>query len=148
VYALYSNSDTDRPHGYVYRNGEVSVAGTTVLRLNTWSHLATTYDGTTLRFYLNGSQVATQAVSGAMPASMGNLSLAGNTIWGEYFAGRLDDLRIYNRALSASEVQSAMDTPVASTTTTTRTITYDYDALQRLTSAVETGCHQLCLQLR
>jgi len=34
-------------------------------------------------------------------------------VWGEYFRGRLDDVRIYNRALSAAEVQTDMKTPVA-----------------------------------
>jgi hypothetical protein len=38
--------------------------------------------------------------------------LGGNLVWGEYFAGRLDDVRIYSRALSASEIQTDMNTAV------------------------------------
>src|SRR4029079_11730012 len=38
----------------------------------------------------------------------------GNTIWGEYFQGQIDELRVYNRALSQSEIQIDMVTPVGS----------------------------------
>jgi hypothetical protein len=40
------------------------------------------------------------------------LRIGGNSIWGEFFSGRIDDVRIYNRPLSSSEVQSDMATPV------------------------------------
>ena len=39
--------------------------------------------------------------------------IGGNTMWGEYFAGLIDEVRIYNRALSAAEIQNDMNTPVA-----------------------------------
>jgi hypothetical protein len=41
------------------------------------------------------------------------LQIGGNTVWGEYFAGLIDDVRIYNRALTAAEISNAMNTPVA-----------------------------------
>jgi hypothetical protein len=45
--------------------------------------------------------------------STGALRIGGNAVWGnEYFAGLIDEVRIYNRALSAAEVQSDMNTPV------------------------------------
>jgi hypothetical protein len=48
-----------------------------------------------------------------MTVSSGPLKLGGNAIWSEWFAGRMDDVRVYNRALTASEVQTEMSTPVA-----------------------------------
>ena len=36
--------------------------------------------------------------------------IGGNTVWGEYFAGLIDEVRIYNRALSAAEIQTDMNT--------------------------------------
>ena len=47
-----------------------------------------------------------------MPASTGPLRIGGNAIWDEFFSGLLDDVRLYNRALSATEVQADMATPV------------------------------------
>ena len=32
------------------------------------------------------------------------LQIGGNTVWGEYFSGRIDEVRVYNRALTATEI--------------------------------------------
>ena len=61
---------------------------------------------------MNGAQASTFATSGPMAVSTGALKLGGTGIWGEWFAGRMDDVRVYNRALSASELQSDMSVPV------------------------------------
>ncbi len=89
-----------------------NVFGTSALPLNTWSHLAGTYDGTTLRFYLNGNQVATGTVSATIPTSTGPLSIGGDSGGSQYWTGMIDEVRIYNRALSATEVQTDMASPV------------------------------------
>jgi hypothetical protein len=115
-WALYANTDTTRPSGHVFTSAESILKGTAALTLNAWAHLATTYDGTTLRLYVNGTQVATKAVSGAITSAAGNVKIGGNSIWGEWFRGLIDDVRIYNRALSAAEVQTDMSTPVTTTT--------------------------------
>jgi hypothetical protein len=44
--------------------------------------------------------------------STGALRIGGNAIWGEYFRGSIDEVRIYNRALSPAEVQVNMGTPI------------------------------------
>jgi hypothetical protein len=44
--------------------------------------------------------------------STGVLRIGGNGIWGEYFQGRIDEVRIYGRALSSAELQIDMNTPV------------------------------------
>ena len=99
------------------RNGEhghrrPEAPGTAALALNTWSHLAATYDGTTLRLFVNGVQVAAGAVTGSLINSTGALRIGGNTVWGEYFTGLIDEMRIYNRALTPAEIQSDMNVPV------------------------------------
>ena len=66
----------------------------------------------TLRLYVNGVQVASQAQTGAIATSTNPLQIGGDSIYGQYFAGRIDEVRIYNHALSASEVLADMNTPV------------------------------------
>ena len=50
--------------------------------------------------------------AGAIKTSTGALRIGGDSIWGEYFSGLIDEVRIYNRALSAAEIQTDMNTAV------------------------------------
>ncbi|HVQ91760.1 MAG TPA: LamG-like jellyroll fold domain-containing protein [Mycobacteriales bacterium] len=114
AYALYAGSNNSRPQGYAYLGGaERAVTGPTALPLNTWTHLAVSYDGSLLRIYQNGTQVSTHAASGPVPSLPGALEIGANTRWNERFAGRLDEIRIYNRALSAAEIRSDRDQPIS-----------------------------------
>jgi len=111
-YGLYANTDTTRPSGHVFTTAEFDTRGTAAVAQNTWTHLAATYDGTTLKMFVNGTQVSSKAVVGAMSPSTGLLKIGGNAIWGEWFSGMIDEVRIYNRALSATEIQTDMNTRV------------------------------------
>jgi hypothetical protein len=62
--------------------------------------------------WVNGTQVATRAVTGSMANSTGPLRIGGNNLWGEWFSGLIDEVRIYNRALTQAELQTDMNTPV------------------------------------
>jgi PKD repeat protein len=109
AYGLYANSDTNRPVASINIGGnDQNLPGTSALTANTWVHLAATYDGATERLFVNGTQVASRAQTGNMPVSTGALRIGGNSVWGEYFQGRIDEVRIYNRALSAAEIQTDM----------------------------------------
>jgi hypothetical protein len=90
-----------------------SATGPTAPALNTWTHMAATYDGSAVRLYVNGTQVASAPQTGPLAASTGALRLGGNSLWAEWFAGRLDDVRIYNTALSGTQIQTDMSSPAA-----------------------------------
>jgi PKD repeat protein len=111
VYSLYAN-DGSQPRTQVNIGGEKNAVGTSGLPVNAWTHLAGTYDGTTLRLYVNGTLVTSTTVGGSIPTSTGPLRIGGDSIWPEWFAGSIDDVRVYNRPLSASEIQTDMATPV------------------------------------
>jgi hypothetical protein len=113
AYALYANNASSRPAGYVQIGGVDRVAtGTAVVPTNTWTHLTYTYDGANMRMYVNGTLVRTVARTGNIVLSTGPLRIGGNAGWGEYFTGLIDDVRVYNRALSLAEVQADMATSV------------------------------------
>ena len=86
--------------------------GPSALTSNRWTHLAATYDGTTLRLYVNGAQVATRSQTGTLATSSNPLNIGGDTIYNQYFAGRIDDVRLYNTARSAVQIQADMNAPV------------------------------------
>ena len=79
---------------------------------NTWAHLALTYDGANLRLYVNGTQVASQARTGNIATSTNPLQIGGDSIYGQYFQGTIDEVRVYNVALTATQIQSDMITPI------------------------------------
>ena len=112
AYALYSANNGSRPAGYVHTTTDVGVAGTAAVPLSTWTHLALTYDGATLRMYVNGILVKSGSASGAVVTSSGPLRIGGDSVWGEYFRGLIDEVRIYNRALTGGEIQTDMATPI------------------------------------
>ena len=112
AYSLYANNGKPRPSFTIRINADREAEGTVALPLNTWTHLAGTYDGTTMRLYVNGVQVGTRAQTGNVAASARTLRIGGNSIWGEYFNGLIDDVRIYNRALTPAEITTDMNTPV------------------------------------
>jgi hypothetical protein len=112
AYALYSATTASRPAVYVHTNVDVELNGTAAVPLNTWTHLAVTYDGSTLRMFVNGVQVSSRALTGSMPATSSPLRIGGNSVWGEYYRGLIDEVRIYNRALTGAEIQTDMNTPI------------------------------------
>ena len=97
--ALRRPSGSQFPTGEVFVDGCRDANGTAVLPLNTWTHLAETYDGSSVRLYVNGTLGSTAAAAGSMASSSNPLRIGGNSIWGEYFSGLIDEVRVYNRAL-------------------------------------------------
>jgi hypothetical protein len=77
-----------------------------------WVHLATTYDGSYLRLYVNGTEVGnvqspSYVAQGVVPLGIGTSVY--NSGPGDRFGGVVDDVAVYNRALSAPEVQLHYD---------------------------------------
>lgn len=77
-----------------------------------WSHLAMTYDGTTVKLFIDGDEVATRPTTGSILTTADPLWIGGSRPYGEYFQGLIDEVRVYNRALTPSEVNSDMNSPV------------------------------------
>ena len=50
--------------------------------------------------------------SGTLPNSTGALRIGGNSIWSEWYAGLIDEVRVYNRALTQAEIQTDMQTAI------------------------------------
>ena len=82
---------------------------TTHIPLNAWTHLAATYDGNNLVIYFNGSAQASTPFSSGIISSTDDVGI-GATIGGggpiAIFNGLIDEPTIYNRALSAAEIQA------------------------------------------
>ena len=108
-YYLFSNvagyCGDGNPFGGFSKGTAQTVCQPSALPTNTWTHLTLTYNGSTLTLYRNGVAVATTNVSGTLSPTTGTLQIGGSQ-FGEYFKGLIDEVRIYNRALSATEIQT------------------------------------------
>jgi hypothetical protein len=95
---------------YVDHWGAAIAASTVAVRPYAWNYVAVTYDGTKISFYVNGQ--AAGSVSGKFfdYSNMNTFRIGGNTIGGTTtttsFHGEIDELTLYNRALSLQEIQS------------------------------------------
>jgi hypothetical protein len=77
-----------------------------------WTHVAATWDGSTMRLYKDGILVGSKAKSGILNTNSNVMVAIGNQPAGadnKPFDGLIDDLRIYNVALSQSEIQELMN---------------------------------------
>ncbi|MFI6321270.1 LamG-like jellyroll fold domain-containing protein [Nonomuraea sp. NPDC050556] len=111
AYAIMG-SGSSGPAAFIYTTSGANAPAASNLPLNTWSHVAATYDGATLRMYVNGTQVATNPTVGNLRAGTSPLRIGGNSGSGEYFSGLIDEVRVYNKALTAAQLATDMNTPV------------------------------------
>ena len=72
-----------------------------------WHHLAATYDGTTVAWYAGGLLVGSEEVT---LDTIDNVQIGRRADWGSdrFFSGLVDDARIYNHALTQSEIAALM----------------------------------------
>jgi len=84
-----------------------------------WFYYTATYQGSngdkvskddnTIKIYINGKLVATQPFDGDISNSSGPLWIGANSEDGTFFKGKIDELRIYNYALTPTEIKKDMD---------------------------------------
>ena len=88
-----------------------SAAG--ALTVKAWHHLAMTYDGATLKVYLNGTSVASTAINKKRLPGQTSLVIGRRQDAFNYFKGLIDEVRIYNRALSGEEIKTNLESVAA-----------------------------------
>ena len=97
---------------------------TTEVVANEWVHLAGTWDGTTMRMYINGVQDATTAsISGHIDMAKVSNYAIGSAGGGSNnnFNGSIDEVKIYSRALTSAEIQASYERGIGNASITTQT---------------------------
>lgn len=113
-----------RPGGGAIINGSHAEAiADADLPTGTWTHLAVTYDGSDLRFYVNARSVSTTGKTGRITTSTDPLTIGSDPFYGQYFAGLIDEIRVYDTALDTSQIQGDMTTPGAAMPVTPSRVT-------------------------
>jgi hypothetical protein len=101
-----------RPHLFftTSASGYVMLNATDPVPMDSWVHIAGSYDGAMARLYVDGTEVASQAQTGSFAADTTPVLLGGNGndetgVPTELFPGLIDELMLYARALSAEEIR-------------------------------------------
>jgi len=91
-------------------DAEYTVSSSNNATLNKWSHVALTYNGSNLVLYINGESEASSSVSGSINTTSNSLYFGDHVHSSSdyYFDGKIDDIAIWNTALSQSQVQGYM----------------------------------------
>jgi subtilisin-like proprotein convertase family protein len=99
-------------------NGVTRVVGTTVLPQNQWSHIAGVYNASNNQFtvYVNGVLDGTATVANAAPLANNDSLRVGRSVAGSSFTGLIDELRIWKRTLTITEIGRFMRTTLAAST--------------------------------
>jgi hypothetical protein len=88
------------PSGYGY------VDGSTTIQFGTWYHVAMTYDGSFVKLYVNSALDGSVAASGTIAPTTEPLRIGGPSAGPWWFKGSVDEVSLYNRALSSGEIQA------------------------------------------
>lgn len=99
-----------------------------VLTTSSWYHLVATYDKQNVKFYINGVLDTVRSVSTSTPSNTNPVRIGANSILSNnWFDGKLDDIKIYDKALTQSEVDNLYNEGVCyQTVTVTDTLVINY----------------------
>jgi hypothetical protein len=114
-------------HSYIFKDhdsgsnlrielwGLADIAGTAGIVTGSWIHVAATFDSSTVKLYYNGVEDASAVRVGSIPASTSALRIGavatGGTVT-QNFMGLMDEVYIYDRALSVDEINTLKSAPV------------------------------------
>ncbi len=129
-------AETDNKFHFYIAAGN-SVTSTTVIQIGVWYHVAGTWDATGLRIYVNGVLENTNGVQNLTRGQSGNPLQIGNqpTFGPRLFNGLIDEAEIFNRALTAAEVQGIYNAGSAGKCKSSPTPTATFDNTGSLNTA-------------
>lgn len=77
-----------------------------VVPVGTWTHVAATFDATTIKVYINGVEAGTKTYTWPLVDSAFPMSIGTDVINGAWFDGLIDEVSVYDRALTGTEIQA------------------------------------------
>lgn len=117
-YVIDTSTNSATGNGYMLRcnsNGTVrfwsysasaSLDSTATVSTSSWNHLVAVKDGSSLRLYINAGTPATGTDSSFNTSNTSNLRIGSSNLFGGYFNGLIDEVSMYNYALTGSQVSS------------------------------------------
>ena len=102
---LWVGTDGKLNGSVVTVNGTFTAFGSTVIVKDIWTHAAIIYDGARLKLYVNGDEEVSVAASGNLIGPVGDYEIGRSISGNEYINAFIDDTRVYDIALTTSQLQ-------------------------------------------
>ncbi len=106
-------------NGYDWQSVQVDFG-----KWNQWHHLAATYDGFVMKVYVDAVLKGQYEFAGSISVNNNPLAIGVQPGFDEYFGGKLDETRIWNRALTQCEISNNMNCELPSPTTQNGLVAY------------------------
>ncbi|MGP3705255.1 MAG: LamG domain-containing protein, partial [Candidatus Bathyarchaeota archaeon] len=111
TYGMFIN-----PAAYVrihYSGGNTLDTPNNTLKAGEWYHIVGNYDGKKVRIYVNGEVKAEKDANVAIPANTSSYVIGGTQESRDWFAGIIDECKLYNRGLTEAEIKKSMKGPMS-----------------------------------
>jgi len=106
LYAMWSQGSEDSVHFFYYDGAKEEICWNYALDDNTWHHVVITVDGLTATLYVDGVSQGDKTLSGAFQGdATAKVKIGKREPNHFHFNGTIDEVRIYNRALTQTEIQ-------------------------------------------
>ena len=109
------------------------------LSYGNWSHVVVTYDGSNAKWYKDGAFMGMSAMTGNLVQRQSSLKMGNDAANSQPYKGALDDVRIYNRALTATEVQQLYAEMSTSQSTNIKANSCDADSVCEVAKTISTN---------
>lgn len=111
-----TTSSTGYPSFRIYDTSDNSATASGTggsMSAGTWYHIAGTYDGTTVRIYLDGTEVGTAAFTGNMDNSTAGFRISGVAAGFSYYDGLIDEVAFFSDVITPAEIQDLIDNGIS-----------------------------------
>jgi len=119
LFYVYNSGGLTKSLSFYYWNStstNQAFSNNNVLAQNAWQHVAVTYDGVYVKFYVNGILVSQSLKnSGALAVSSSGLYLGNRNSFDRTFNGTIDEVRTFSRTLTQAEINSEMQSSIPTT---------------------------------
>ena len=138
-YYLTINSTTGTFDVYLQSITTSHLSSSSSVPLSTLSHISITYDGANIKWYLNGLLNTSVVATGTISSDPRSVRIGGEPSFGRFASSSIDDVRIYNRALSADEVKQLYNSGIYERFFTVENVCRTTDASSTISGTVPCG---------
>ena len=122
-WAVDIQNTTNKIRFVLYNGASNEIVSSSVVSTNQWYHICVTIDsGTDGKLYINGNLENEQTISPALYTTTQDIFIGGDGASTNYLDGKIDQVRIFDKAISSSEVTTLYNETYASSTKSTTDI--------------------------